>query len=227
MVILSGDDMYPAALTSVAHEQGAVPPCPASCRPATSALFDLDQLLRRDPPGAGGDRDGRGGRGRRAGGARVRDRADPAGEAGFRPSSTSRCWRRPARSASTVCRGRSSIPRAFRELFPDLNPSDFPFRQPVGGEAVYFLTESRAQRVPTPPTMHNAGFYTASICEIVRWMGERAEGAGVNLFAGLPGRFAADRWQRGARRADHARPASIATASRPATTPSPPTSPRR
>jgi electron-transferring-flavoprotein dehydrogenase len=77
-------------------------------------------------------------------------------------------------------------PRAFHELFPDLNPSDLPFRQPVAGEAVYFLTEGRAQRVPTPPTMHNAGFYTASICEIVRWMGERAEQAGVNLFAGFP-----------------------------------------
>ena len=77
-------------------------------------------------------------------------------------------------------------PRAFHELFPDLNPSDFPFRQPVAGEAVYFLTEGRAQRIPTPPTMHNAGFYTASLCEMVRWMGERAEQAGVNLFAGFP-----------------------------------------
>ncbi len=77
-------------------------------------------------------------------------------------------------------------PRAFHELLPDLNPSDFPFRQPVRGEAVYFLTAGRAQRIPTPPTMHNAGFYTASLCEIVRWLGERAEQAGVNLFAGFP-----------------------------------------
>jgi electron-transferring-flavoprotein dehydrogenase len=77
-------------------------------------------------------------------------------------------------------------PRAMRELFPDVNPSEFPFRQPVGGEAVYFLTQGRAQRLPTPPTMHNAGYYTASICEIVRWLGERAEGLGVNLFAGFP-----------------------------------------
>ncbi len=77
-------------------------------------------------------------------------------------------------------------PRAFRELFPELDPSDFPFRQPVPGEAVYFLTENRAQRMPTPPTMHNSGFYTASICEMVRWLGERAEALGVNLFAGFP-----------------------------------------
>ena len=77
-------------------------------------------------------------------------------------------------------------PRAFRELFPDLDPSEFPFRQPVPAEAVYFLGERRAQRIPTPPTMHNSGFYTASICEIVRWLGERAETMGVNLFAGFP-----------------------------------------
>ena len=77
-------------------------------------------------------------------------------------------------------------PRALRELFPDRAPSDFPFRQPVAGEAVYFMTEGRAQRLPTPPTMHNAGYYTASICEIVRWLGERAEELGVNLFAGFP-----------------------------------------
>ena len=77
-------------------------------------------------------------------------------------------------------------PRGFRDLFPDLGPGDLPFRQPVPGEAVYFMTAGRAQRIPTPPTMHNQGYYTASICEIVRWLGERAEELGVNLFAGFP-----------------------------------------
>jgi electron-transferring-flavoprotein dehydrogenase len=77
-------------------------------------------------------------------------------------------------------------PRAFHELFPELQPGDLPFRQKVPGEAVYFLSEKRAQRMPTPPTMHNAGFYTASLCEIVRWLGGRAEELGVNLFAGFP-----------------------------------------
>jgi electron-transferring-flavoprotein dehydrogenase len=77
-------------------------------------------------------------------------------------------------------------PRALCELFPELQLSDFPFRQPVPAEAVYFMTERRAQRIPTPPTMHNRGFYTASICELVRWLGEQAEALGVNLFAGFP-----------------------------------------
>lgn len=77
-------------------------------------------------------------------------------------------------------------PRVFRDLLPDVSPDALPFRQPVTGEAVYLLTEHRAQRIPTPPTMHNAGFHTASLCEIVRWLGDRAEELGVNLFPGFP-----------------------------------------
>jgi electron-transferring-flavoprotein dehydrogenase len=34
--------------------------------------------------------------------------------------------------------------------------------------------------------MRNHGFYVASLCEMVRWLGERAEGLGVNVFAGYP-----------------------------------------
>ncbi len=77
-------------------------------------------------------------------------------------------------------------PRPFRELFPDTADADFPFRGPVTREAVYVLTEGGSWRIPTPPTMHNKGFYIASLCEIVRWLGEHAEALGVNLFPGYP-----------------------------------------
>ena len=77
-------------------------------------------------------------------------------------------------------------PRAFRELFPDVKMEDLPFRQEVKAESVYLLTQHRAQRIPTPPTMHNTSFYTASLCEIVRWLGTRVEERGINIFAGFP-----------------------------------------
>ena len=77
-------------------------------------------------------------------------------------------------------------PRAFQELFPDLAVSDFPFRAPVTNERVYFMMGGRAQRIPTPPTMQNHGHYIASLSEIVRWLGEKAEGLGVNIFTGFP-----------------------------------------
>lgn len=78
-------------------------------------------------------------------------------------------------------------PVAFRELFPDLQDTDFPLRTPVTSERVYYLTAGRALRIPTPPTMQNHGHYVGSICEIVRWLGEKAEQMGVNMFTGYPG----------------------------------------
>jgi electron-transferring-flavoprotein dehydrogenase len=77
-------------------------------------------------------------------------------------------------------------PSGFRELFPELSLEDFPFRRPVTKESVYVLTGSRAVKIPTPPTMKNHGNHIASICDIVRWLGEKAEGLGVNVFPGFP-----------------------------------------
>src|SRR6266704_1147504 len=77
-------------------------------------------------------------------------------------------------------------PIAIRALFPELKDKDLPFRASVNGERVYFLTERRALRIPTPPTMQNHGYHIASICEIVRWLGEKAEALGVNIFTGFP-----------------------------------------
>lgn len=77
-------------------------------------------------------------------------------------------------------------PRALRELFPDLEDKDFPFRRPVEQERVYMMTRRKAWRIPTPPPMKNHGNYITSICELVRWMGEQAEGLGVNVFTGYP-----------------------------------------
>lgn len=77
-------------------------------------------------------------------------------------------------------------PISFRSLFPELEDSDFPFRAPVTNERVYFMAGDRAQRIPTPPTMQNHGYHIASICEIVRWLGEKAEALGINVFTGFP-----------------------------------------
>lgn len=77
-------------------------------------------------------------------------------------------------------------PVSFRELFPDLKDSDFPFRRPVTGEKVFMMTKDKAIRIPTPPTMANHGYYIASACEAVRWLGQKAEELGVNIMTGFP-----------------------------------------
>ena len=76
-------------------------------------------------------------------------------------------------------------PVGFRELFPDLEEDAFPFRERVRRESVHFLTARRGIRIPTPPTMRNHGFFTASLSEITRWLGERAETLGVEIFPGF------------------------------------------
>jgi electron-transferring-flavoprotein dehydrogenase len=78
-------------------------------------------------------------------------------------------------------------PVAFRKLFPDLKDDALPFRAPVAGESVYFLTEQGSLRAPVvPPTMKNHGNYVASLSEVARWLGERAEAAGVMLLNETP-----------------------------------------
>ncbi|UCC49083.1 MAG: hypothetical protein JSV41_02570, partial [Gemmatimonadota bacterium] len=77
-------------------------------------------------------------------------------------------------------------PRAFRELFPNVPEQELPLRRPAPKDRVYLLTEKGKARIPTPPSMHNKGNHVASVCEIVRWMGGRAEELGVNVFTGFP-----------------------------------------
>jgi electron-transferring-flavoprotein dehydrogenase len=77
-------------------------------------------------------------------------------------------------------------PSAFHELFPGVPDAELPLRARVDSEAVYLLSERGQWRLPTPPTMKNHGNFVASICEIVRWLGAKAEAAGVNLFTGFP-----------------------------------------
>lgn len=77
-------------------------------------------------------------------------------------------------------------PKAFLELFPDKEIKDFPFKNKISKEKVLFLTKKKAFRLPTPPTMHNKGYYTASLCKIVKFLGKEAESLGVNIFTGFP-----------------------------------------
>ncbi|MGB7290617.1 MAG: electron-transfer flavoprotein:ubiquinone oxidoreductase [Thermodesulfobacteriota bacterium] len=78
-------------------------------------------------------------------------------------------------------------PIGFRTLFPEMKDEDFPFLGPVDKESVYFLTEKHSLHLPTPPTMHNKGNFAASLSQMAKWLGERAEEAGVMIFNEMSG----------------------------------------
>jgi electron-transferring-flavoprotein dehydrogenase len=78
-------------------------------------------------------------------------------------------------------------PVSLRELIPDFEAQGAPLEAPVGSEKVYFLTESRRFSLPIPPPLHNHGNYVVSLNKLVRWLGEKCEAAGVNIFPEFPG----------------------------------------
>jgi electron-transferring-flavoprotein dehydrogenase len=80
--------------------------------------------------------------------------------------------------------GANLRPSAMRELFPDLDPSDWPVYQEVGKEGVYVLTKRRALPLkPIPPNFRNHGNYVTSIAKLGRFLGEKAEEAGAYLLS--------------------------------------------
>src|SRR5436190_5277873 len=80
--------------------------------------------------------------------------------------------------------GANMRPSAMRELFPDLDPSDWPVYQEVTKDAVYLLTKSRAlPLVPMPPNFRNHGNYVTSVAKLGRFLAEKAEEAGAYILA--------------------------------------------
>jgi electron-transferring-flavoprotein dehydrogenase len=80
--------------------------------------------------------------------------------------------------------GANMKPSAMRELFPDLEPSEWPVFQEVTKDAVYFLTSKMAVPLkPMPPNFRNHGNYVTSIAKLGRFLGEKAEEAGVYILS--------------------------------------------
>ena len=79
-------------------------------------------------------------------------------------------------------------PISLRELIPDFENEGAPFEAPVGEEHVYFLSERGKIPLPIlPPPLRNHGNYVVSLNKVVRWLGEKCEEVGVNIFPEFPG----------------------------------------
>ena len=72
----------------------------------------------------------------------------------------------------------------MRELFPDLDPSDWPFAyQEVTKDAVYLLTKQAALPLkPMPPNFRNHGNYVISVSKLSRFLAEKAEEKGAYIL---------------------------------------------
>jgi electron-transferring-flavoprotein dehydrogenase len=79
-------------------------------------------------------------------------------------------------------------PVSLGELVPNFESLGAPLEAKVGDERVYFLTETSSLRLPLiPPPLRNHGNYVISLNRLTRWLGEKCEQAGVNIFPEFPG----------------------------------------
>src|SRR4249920_2832165 len=71
-------------------------------------------------------------------------------------------------------------PSGLQELFPDLEPEDWPTYGQVAKDSVYWMLSSGAALPlkPTPPPFRNHGNYMVSVAELSRWLANKAEEAG-------------------------------------------------
>lgn len=82
-------------------------------------------------------------------------------------------------------------PRALEELFPDWKELGAPLDTQVVADSFYWLPNSR-RAVPLPgqllhlmPELRQEGNYVISLGQLCRWLGERAEELGVEIYPGF------------------------------------------
>ena len=81
-------------------------------------------------------------------------------------------------------------PRALNELMPDWKAQGAPLNTAVSEDRVLFLTATGGRQVPNgllPDAFHNDGNYVVRLGKLVKWLGEKAEELGVEVYPGFAG----------------------------------------
>jgi electron-transferring-flavoprotein dehydrogenase len=79
-------------------------------------------------------------------------------------------------------------PIGIDRLLPDWRDEDTPIKTRVAEDRFYWLTGSRALRLPNvamPPLMSNHGAYVVSLGSVCRWLASKAEALGVEIYPGF------------------------------------------
>ena len=86
-------------------------------------------------------------------------------------------------TGSHLLSGAMMDPSAMERLFPDIKPEDWPTYGTVEKDTVYFMTKKHwVPLKPTPPPFRNHGNHVTSVARLGRWLGEKAEEAGVYIL---------------------------------------------
>ncbi|MEM9029738.1 MAG: electron transfer flavoprotein-ubiquinone oxidoreductase [Pseudomonadota bacterium] len=81
-------------------------------------------------------------------------------------------------------------PIGLNQLLPDWKDRGAPIETAVTADKFLYLGPAGELRLPNlmmPPLMNNHGNYIVSLGNVVRWLGEQAEGLGVEIYPGFAG----------------------------------------
>ena len=79
-------------------------------------------------------------------------------------------------------------PVGLDQLLPDWRNEESPLRTAVSDDRFYYLSAGGGVRLPNalmPPLMGNHGNYIVSLGEVCRWLGQKAEALGVEIYPGF------------------------------------------
>jgi electron-transferring-flavoprotein dehydrogenase len=86
-------------------------------------------------------------------------------------------------TGSHLLSGAMMEPSAMKRLFADLGEKDWPTYGTVAKDTVYFMTKKHwVPLKPTPPPFRNHGNHVTSVARLGRFLGEKAEEAGVYIL---------------------------------------------
>ncbi|MET0537448.1 MAG: electron transfer flavoprotein-ubiquinone oxidoreductase [Xanthobacteraceae bacterium] len=79
-------------------------------------------------------------------------------------------------------------PSGLDKLLPEWRSHEAPLKTEVTRDSFYWLGEKRALRLPNafmPPLMNNHGCYVVSLGNVCRWLAQKAEALGVEVYPGF------------------------------------------
>ena len=87
---------------------------------------------------------------------------------------------------SHILSGAIIKPSVFKELLPEVDLSEIPFNAKVTKDKTILLSEKSSIALPFHlPYMSNSGNYTASLGQICRYLAQKAEEKGVEIYTGF------------------------------------------
>ncbi|KAK8037916.1 electron transfer flavoprotein-ubiquinone oxidoreductase- mitochondrial precursor [Apiospora phragmitis] len=116
---------------------------------------------------------------------RLKQQANEAGNEDFRVLLLEKAGEIGAHILSGAVIQPSGVEALFPDWLDEANENRFEHATPATGDKMRFLTKGMALPVPIPPQMHNHGNYIVSLNQFTKWLGERAEEVGVEVYPGF------------------------------------------